>query len=207
MSSINKQTFLATIACPTYGWLLRQNFIPDDISLSSQLRIDQGLDIHRRARILYPRGFYIGDRNIDTAVEKTALLINNYAPVIYEASFIVNNYRTKADILRRVNSRWHLYEIKSSLNLSDDLIDDISYTSMVVRRTGLDVRNYSLILLSRDYRLGMTDQDLFVEVDVSSEVSSRINNIDRRWDEIDNIINSADLLYNYIHDFYPIVKW
>jgi len=171
---------------------LRQNQIPEDISLSAQLRIDQGLEIHQRARILYPQGFYIGDRNINTAAEKTTLLINNYAPIIYEASFIVNNYRTKVDILRRVNSGWHLYEIKSSLNLSDELIDDITYTSMVIKRAGLDVKNYSLILLSRDYRLGMSDQDLFVEVDVSSEVSTRINDFDRRWDEIDSIINGAN---------------
>jgi len=174
IATINKQTFLATLTCPTYGWLLRQNQIPEDISLSAQLRIDQGLEIHQRARCIFPQGIYIDERNIETAAERTAQLINSNTPVIYEASFIVDNFRTKADILKREKSGWHLFEIKSSLNTTQDLIDDITYTSMVVRRAGLNVVKYSLNWKSHSNFLYVC---WWAEIYISSSGSQRPSNL------------------------------
>ena len=41
----------------------------------------------------------------------------------------------------------------------------MAYTDMVLTRSGLDVSEVSLLLRSKDFRLGMDNQHLFVEAD------------------------------------------
>lgn len=172
---INKTLFLNTLFCPTYGWMVKNNHIPTDKSLSAQMRIEEGLEIHHRAQNLYPDRLVINNTHIFTAAQKTIqVIIDKNIPVIYEATFIVDNYVTKADILVREKEGWHLFEIKSSVNLKEELIDDVAYTAMIINKSGLKVVKYSLFLLSKNYRLGMSDKDLFVEKDITKEVSLKM---------------------------------
>jgi len=79
----------------------------------------------------------------------------------------------RADILTRRADGWHLIEVKSSLDPKDELLDDLAYTSMVAEDAGVNLAAASLLLLSRDYRLGMADAALLVEHDCSADAFAR----------------------------------
>jgi len=190
---ITKDIFLKTITCPRLGWLVRYGKIEKitQFTLGEKFRIEQGLDIGKRARELYPDGFLVNDRNIVSASAQTkALMQNQDVKVIFESTFWVDGYAAKADILKREDSGWHLIEVKSSINDKREFIDDIGYTSMVLNRT-IDICKYSLLLISKNYRLGMGNEQLFVEVDHTDEVRDRIEEFAQLWEPVKNIIGQT----------------
>ena len=159
---ITKQLFLSTISCPTYGFL--QQLQPASaLSISDQLRIDEGIEIHNRAKSLFPDGVSISGDNITASKTTQKLLSDPTIDIIFEATFLADPYVTRADILIRDNSAWKIIEVKSSVNFEDELIDDSAYTTMVAKKAGLDISSCSLLLVSKEYRLGKSDQELFVE--------------------------------------------
>ena len=140
-------------------------------TLGEQFRMKQGLEIHRKARILFPNGVEPGGKGISDQAEQTAQLMTTpEVTTIFEATFIDGIYATKADVIQRTDDGWHLYEIKSSVNDKPEHIDDMAYTSFVMERAASKPVNVSLILVSRDYRLGQPDTELFRIIEMGDKV-------------------------------------
>jgi hypothetical protein len=81
----------------------------------------------------------------------------------------------RADILRRLEAGWHLLEVKANFSTTSKigaLVTDLAYTLMVLRRAGLQVRQASLVLLSKTYRLGDPPESLFEIIDVTEEADA-----------------------------------
>ena len=154
LPAITKNLFLTTLQCPTYGHIqLHQPQQPT--SPSDQLRIEEGIDIQQRARNLYPDGILVSGNNIIASQMTNKLLSHSSLDTIFEATFLTTNYITKADILIRNHSSWDIKEIKSAVNQSDEHIDDLAYTTMIARKAGLSISSCSLLLVNKEYRLGM----------------------------------------------------
>ena len=130
---ITKNLFLSTLTCPTYGYL-QLSQPTQQLSPSNQLRIDEGIEIQQRARALFSTGILVSGDNITSSKTTQKLLSDPTIDVIFEATFLSTPYITKADILIRNNSSWKIIEIKSNVNMSDDLIDDLAYTTMIARK-------------------------------------------------------------------------
>jgi len=192
MGKINKEQFLATLSCPVYGWLLRSGLSPKPLSPAEQLRIEEGLEVHNRARGLFPNGVMVSGSNEASAQTTQRLLSDSDTTVIFEATFIYKDYVTKADILIRDNSKWKIIEVKSSVSESEELVDDLAYTTFVAQSSGLEVSTCSLLLINRDYRLGMPDKSLFVEIDYTSDVLERASDFKEKSDEVAQILSSLE---------------
>ncbi len=198
MRYISKEIFLNAITCPTLGWRLRNEDtaaqpVRPEPTLGERFRMEQGMDIGRRARSLYPGGLLIHEPKMTDATAKTAQAIKDKSvSTIFEGAFLKRGYAARADILRKNGAKWHLAEVKSSLNDKEEFIDDMAYTTMVLQQCGLDIHKISLILISKDYRLGMTDHDLFVEVDHTDEVFQCAADFRRVWDNVEEITSAAD---------------
>jgi hypothetical protein len=155
-------------------------------TLGERFRMEQGAEIHDRARTLYPHGILVGAANNETASAKTTDLINNLsASVIFEGTFLVDGYVAKADILKRIDSGWQMIEVKSSANDKPEFIDDMAYTFMVIARSGLNIQNASLMLVSKDFRLGMGNEELFVELSHTDEVQDRAATFEPFWEPVE----------------------
>lgn len=156
MKYISKNIFLNSIVCPSLGWLLRHDQAKQPSTLGEQFLMDQGIEIEQRARELYPGGILIEWDNVSSSIDRTNELISNTRiPVIFSAFFQCDNYRTKSDVLIRKDDDWHMMEVKSSVNDKQEFIEDMAYTTMVMRRCGCNVSSVSLLLVSKDFRLGM----------------------------------------------------
>ncbi len=188
VKNISKNVFLNSLVCPMLGWLMLSNEEVEALSaksLAEQFRIEQGVEIGLRAKTLFPEGIDVVSSNLNEAAGITQQnLMNKEIKEIFEATFLIDNYVTRADILIRKNEGWELIEVKSSVNNKPEFIDDIAFTIMVTSKAGINVDEASLLLVSKDFRLGMSNDKLFVTVPVTYEVILRAAEFALYWEEI-----------------------
>jgi predicted RecB family nuclease len=196
MRNVTKEIFLNARMCPTLGWLLRSGkgagqIRDEPLTLNQKFRLEQGIEIGERARQCYPHGLLIDTDNIASAVQRTKdALKDPGVSVMFEATFLVDGFVTRADILKRQADGWELVEIKSGVNDKPEYVEDMAYTAMVIGRWGLEISDVSLWLISKDYRLGMSVQDLFVEINHRDQVLSLVEEFGSLWQQIDQITAS-----------------
>lgn len=193
LRNVSKEIFLKAIVCPALGWLMRAEQISKERTIGERFRMEQGIEVERRARELYPDGFLIDERDIVSASKKTKSLIDDpNISIIFAGVFLIDDFVTKADILKRKSDDvWHMIEVKSSVNDKVEFIDDMAYTTMVADRSGLNISNVSLMLISKDFRLGMKNENLFVEIDHTDEVLDRVEKFKPFWEPIEKITRKS----------------
>ncbi|MBN2465635.1 hypothetical protein JXD38_08470, partial [candidate division WOR-3 bacterium] len=137
MSYITKETFLEALECPTRAWYNR-GVGGGAPSTGDLLRMEEGMEVHRRARALLPGAVRVHEAEMTAAAEHTRRLMADPALVtILEAGFLVDGFATRADIITREGTGWRMTEIKSGVNDENDEYDaDIAYTTMVMTRAG-----------------------------------------------------------------------
>jgi hypothetical protein len=182
---INKSLFLGSAACTTYGWYLAHE-VAEEPTPAKRLRMAEGQEIGRKAWSLYPDGVVVRTADFDAAIEFTARQMRDaQTTAIFEATFSVDGYAAKADMLVREGAGWRLLEVKSSLHDDDKVkpehINDLAYTAMVLTHAGVKLVSAALVRLSRDWRLGDSDVSLFRTRDCSSEVFKRMKQLDVAW--------------------------
>lgn len=194
MSHVTKSVFLNSRRCPTRGWFLRNLNRTAQASNGDLFRLEQGMEIGRLARTLYPTGTLISGPSLDAMATATKQFIAT-GQTLFEATFLVDDFVAKADVLQPHGSDWHVIEVKSSLADTDQLdayTDDLSYTVMVAMQLGLRVAKASLMLISRSYQKGMPISQLFVEVDRTYEVQKRLPEFAAMWDEVQNATTGTE---------------
>jgi CRISPR/Cas system-associated exonuclease Cas4 (RecB family) len=193
MRSISKNIFLNTLACPTLGWLLRSEAeeARREPTLAEQFHMEEGCNVHRRAHELFLEGLVVKSPTLASAVEATSEAVGNPAVnEIIEPAFVVGPYAARPDALVRRGDGWRLIEVKASLNDKVKFINDMAYTAMVLRKAGLSIIEATLVLMSRDFQLGMETQDLFIEVDHTQEVLDRSAEFEGMWDYVAEVTAS-----------------
>lgn len=184
-ANITKNLFLNAIECHTRAWYMCNTDLEEQQSLAQKYRLDVGLDIHRRARTLYPEGVRVSETDMQQAVARTQELMTDESQnAIFEAAFLSGEFRTRADVLVRNGDTWDLIEVKSSVNEKPEMLNDMAYTAMVMQRAGCTIARAQLLLISREYRFGMTDRDLFTSIDHTDEVKKRITELLKIEDSI-----------------------
>jgi hypothetical protein len=154
--------------------------------LGTQFRIEQGMEIERRARSLYPDGLLIDENDLETAHSKTTnALKDRKVSTIFGATFLVDGFVTKADVVQRAKGGWKLNEVKSSVTDKPELVDDLTYTVMVAERDGLSVAECSLLLISKEFRLGMENDRLFEMKDHTDEVRQKVSQFKTCWETVE----------------------
>ena len=194
MQNVTKQIFLNALACPSFGWLMRikSEEVISEPTIGERFRMMQGIEVGKRARELYPDGILIDERDMTSAVERTKSLMNDSNVLnIFEGAFIVNNLAARVDVLRRGDDGWHIIEVKSSVKDKNEFIDDMAYTALIFDQSNYNISKISLILISRDFRLGMDNDKLFVEIDHTEEVIDRMLQFKTCYNEIEQITRAS----------------
>ena len=63
---------------------------------------------------------------------------------------------------------------------------------MIARKAGLDISSCSLLLVSKDYRLGMPDENLFIENDITTEVFNRVEQFEQSYNSIAELLSKKE---------------
>ncbi|HXA79205.1 MAG TPA: DUF2779 domain-containing protein [Candidatus Acidoferrales bacterium] len=159
---------------------------------AERFRMEQGQEIGRLARTLYPNGVLVSERASKTIAEVTQDLVSDASiETLFEPAFVAGPFVVKADILKRQGDGWHVLEVKSSFSDTteiEELIDDLGYTVMILKRVGLKVVKASLVLLSRKFRFGDGADRLFEVVDKTDEVNRRVARFERDAQYVTNAL-------------------
>ena len=188
---VNKSTFLDAIVCPTRGWLTRNH--TDEPNEADQLRMDEGREVGRRARALFPGGVYVNKVGLNAAAATTQeLMADPKVKAIFEATWLVDQFAAKADVLVRSGRSWKVIEVKSGINPNQEYIEDLAYTLMVARKAGVKINSASLLLLNPEYRLNHDDASFLLEHDVCEEAIQAANAFDAFWESVPSEAIAAD---------------
>src|SRR5665213_798804 len=185
--TITKSDWLAAEQCLAMAWfgLRTASTAPSE---ADRFRMEQGQEIGSLARELYPHGILVSKRDGKTPAEITQDLIADASiETVFEAAFRAGRLVARADILRRQGGAWHVLEVKSCFSEANkilELIDDLAYTVMVLRRAGIQTERASLVLLSKSYRFGDGPDRLFEIIDSTEEVNARASEFENAADAI-----------------------
>jgi len=192
MITVTKDLFLNTLFCSTFGWRLANGKIPNELGLTTLFRMEEGKEIGRRARALFPEGIFINETEHVKAARWTAeCLCEPSCSAIFEGAFLFENYIARADILTPITNRagWDLIEVKSSVNQKAEFIDDMAYITLITRGSGFSPSAIKLMLVDRNYRLGMDPRKLFKTIDCTSEVMARVDDFTPYLPEIGRLLS------------------
>ncbi len=142
----------------------------DKISEEQLAKFARGHAVGKIAQQLFPGGIVMS-RPGKTAALKTAQLIGEGFPVIYEACFISDDVIVALDILVKQENGYNAYEVKSSLALSNVYYNDAFLQYHVINASGLRPEKFFLIHRNADVELtdSVALQEMFVFTNVTNE--------------------------------------
>ncbi|RLB28574.1 MAG: DUF2779 domain-containing protein, partial [Deltaproteobacteria bacterium] len=128
---LSKSRFLAGLQCPLRLWHQCYNpHLAAEVSPGQQALFDAGHEVGLLATHLFPGGRLIEEDYLhhNEAVEATREAIGDPSlPALFEAAFIYDDVRVRADILeRRDDGRWNLIEVKSSTSVKEAHLMDVA---------------------------------------------------------------------------------
>lgn len=164
---LSKSRYVKGRQCLRRIWLWNYRRDLAEAPSATQERIfEQGHEVGTLAHQLFPGGVLVEQDHTDSdgALARTARLIEDGAPAIFEAAFLFDNILVRADIVaRNSDGFWDLFEVKSSTSLKKEHLKDVALQRHVLKGAGFPVRSVHLIHLNREYvRRGPIDvQSLF----------------------------------------------
>lgn len=189
MKPINKSLFLKSLECPVFAWHFYRNLVNKDSSLSDDFLILEAKNIHNMAKRLFPDGVQVSGR-LEDAVNQTYQLISDKTiKTIFEPVFEYKGFIAKADIICRSDDGWQLIEVKSGNKWKNKYVSDIAYSALIISKHINCISKAKMMLLSKDFRLGKSLDELFTVIDCSFDVFTKA-------DEFNNLLEySKEILY------------
>jgi predicted RecB family nuclease len=179
--TLSKSRFLAGLQCPLRLW--HQCYDPQlasEVTPVQQAVFDTGHEVGRLATQLYLGGVLIEEDYLhhEEAVRSTlAVMQKPEVPVIYEAAFLEDGVRVRADILLRLgHGGWNLVEVKSATSVKDEYYPDVAVQYHVLRRAGISINRAGILHLNNQYVYDGSHLDLrqlFSFSDLTDEVLAR----------------------------------
>lgn len=150
---LSKSTYIRGLQCLKSLYLNKHRpYLRDKLSEEQLAKFARGHSVGKIAQQLFPGGIEVPRPSLSSA-EKTAKLIAEGAPVIYEACFIHDEVIIAIDLLVKQESGWNAYEVKSSLALSETYYNDAYIQNQVIRGSGLELQTFYLIHRNPDVEL------------------------------------------------------
>jgi hypothetical protein len=154
---ISKAAFLDFLFRPKNLWLkLHKPELLDKFVLSDyeQHLADEGNEVEAHARHLFAGGVEVKAYG-DPACRETTKLIAAKAPVIFQATFIIDGFLARNDVLAfdAKTNFWHLYEVKGTSAVHEsgggrNHLDDLAFQLSVLKRSKVPVSKCLVIHLN-----------------------------------------------------------
>ena len=156
--NLSKSKYCSAVQCPKMLWL--KNFKPEvfDESVMNETVLETGNEVGDLAMGIFGDftevTVYKEDGKIDNAqmIVRTKEEIEKGTKIICEASFSYDGLFCSVDILKNLgNNEVEIYEVKSSTEIKDIYLQDVSYQHYVLTKLGYDVKNVSLVYINNQY--------------------------------------------------------
>lgn len=214
---LSKSTYLKSLQCLKALYLYKHHYkLRDPVSPALLQRFEKGHDIGTMAQSLFPGGIDCKPKHpwdYRKSVEQTKELIQKKYEVIYEAAFQHRGVLAVADIVLNKNGRWIVYEVKSSISVSETYLEDAALQFEVISSSGLEVDEFFILHLNRklDDAFNASPKEIFAEKPVleycrqrqpfvKEKINEAIKTIEQK--QIPDIATGDHCLKPYTCDFF-----
>ena len=190
--NLSKSRYTAGVTCSKKLWL--NCFKPEEAEdLGNDAVLDNGTKIGELARGLLGEYHLVSfDTNFINMINETNKLLEDKPNIICEASFSYDGNFCSVDILKNDIDGVEIYEVKSSTEISDIYIDDITYQTWVLKSLGLNVKKSYLVHVNSDYvKEGEFDINKFFKIeDVTNIIDT--SKVDDEVIKLKEILNKKE---------------
>ena len=185
--NLSKSKYCEALQCKKMLWLeINHPEVKQETSNESVL--ENGTEVGNLAKKLFEPYIDITyQQPLTKMVEETQEVIQKEETInITEASFLYQNNFCSVDILRKMKNKYEIYEVKSSKEVTDIYIEDVSYQYYVLKSLGYDIQKVAIVHLNTKYvRKGKLElQKLFNIVDVTEIAKEKQEEIEKQIKEI-----------------------
>jgi hypothetical protein len=173
---LSKSDFLKYECCPNYLWLwkFKREVVPVDDEEEINRRLEQGNEIERYARGLFPNGILI-DSHGKKAHKETEQLVHDGVKVIFQATvYTEKELLAMADIIEfdDTTQSWNLYEVKSTNSVKPEHIHDLAFQRVAFEDAGYKIGKVGVIHLDKTYtrKSAVIAKELLTHTDVTERV-------------------------------------
>lgn len=212
---LTKSKYCNAIQCNKQLWLdTYKKEVKEDVSNDSIL--DNGTEVGKIARDLFGKHINIEfNQDLNEMVDATKKALENKNVVITEASFMYGDNFCSVDILKKNKGIVEIYEVKSSTEVKDVFLDDISYQVYVLSKLGYQIKKACIVYINNKYvRNGPLELDKLFNIedvlDIANsklqEVQENINKINEYMKQKQEPIKDIDICCNKPYDC-PFFKY
>ncbi len=179
--TLSKSLYTKGIQCPKALWLKKYKpsvLTPPDEQ--AQAIFETGNIVGDLACQLFPDGKEVlYTTNYDEMIATTKEWMQEGVSNIYEATFNYESILIMVDILNVESDGVSIYEVKSSTEVKDIYLHDVSIQYYVLQNLGFSIKSASVVHINNEYVRGVSLEldKLFKIVDVTSEVQNLQLNI------------------------------
>lgn len=160
------------LQCEKLLWLkLHRPELEPEVAEATQMQYDEGNEVGEKARDFFGKGTLVENDYWDFvgAAKNTADLISKGIETIFEASFLVDPFFARADILNKRGDAWDLIEVKKSTSVKEYHLMDSAIQAWIIESSGIKLGSIQVMHINRECEHpNLTN--LFQRVDVTAEV-------------------------------------
>lgn len=202
MRGLSKSKYTTFCQCPKALWLKTYKPEAEVIDENRQAILERGNEVGDLAMGLF--GDYVevttllpnGKLDLSTMIDKTEREMIKGTNVICEASFSYQGNYCAVDLLRKTDTGWSIYEVKSISSNERKKVEkyypDIAYQKWVLTQCGVNVTGAYLVCLNSNYvceeTLDLTG--LFAVIDVSKDIENHYNLVPERIEKARTVLDS-----------------
>jgi len=153
---LSKSRFIAGMQCHKRLYFeCYHRDLADEVSESQQAIFDTGTTVGELATNLCSGGILVTEDHLhhEEALETTRKLLNDPSvPAVFEAAFLYDDIRVRADLLPRVGvGAFDLIEVKSTTSTKEEHVFDVAVQLYVLEGSGIKVRRACLCHINNEY--------------------------------------------------------
>lgn len=194
--NLSKSLYTKGIQCPKALWLKKYKqsvlTLPDESALAV---FDTGNIVGDFACQLFPHGKKVlYSKNYDEMIASTKQWLDEKVETIYEATFNFFGILVMVDILTIENGEISIYEVKSSTEVKDIYLHDVSIQYYVLKNLGFKIKSANMVHINNEYIRGddLDINQLFKIVDVTNDVISLQSNIPNILKEFETYLEDKE---------------
>jgi hypothetical protein len=197
MATLSKSLYTRGIQCQKSLWLKKYSAEvlspPDATALA---RFETGNIVGDLACALFPNGREIPymEKNFAGMAELTRGWMDEDLEYIYEATFIHEGIVVMVDVLRVTPDGVEIYEVKSSSEVKDIYLHDVSIQRYVIESLGHTVTNCYVVHINTSYVRGdeLDLGALFTVADVTEAVDTLMVGVPTKLTEFETYLSDRD---------------
>ncbi len=194
--TLSKSLYTKGIQCSKALWLKKYKpsvLTPPDEA--AQAIFDTGNIVGDFACKLFPNGKEVPySKNYDEMIATTKQWLDDGISTLYEATFNFFGILVMVDILTISNGEVSIYEVKSSTEVKEIYLHDVSVQYYVLQNLGFKIKSANVVHINNEYVRGdeLDINQLFKIVDVTNEAITMQSNIPYLLKEFETYLNDKE---------------